>query len=276
MNSSSSEYETERIEALYEYNILDTEAEPVFDNLVYLAANICETPVAVMNLIDTQKHWFKSCIGWKGVTKKIPFCNFTISDPNLLIVRDSLEDERFEQNSFTIDGKLVRFYAGVPLINAVGYSIGTLCVLDYTPRSLSLKQIESLKALGKQVMMILELRRNSMDVQQKSKKIQTQELSTTAEFIEINQRLESEVNQRQEIEKALQISHNYLSGIVDIADDAIISIDKEHNILLFNQGAEKIFGYTAAEVIGKPLNILLPIKFLKTHELMQGGYGVRD
>ncbi|KST63175.1 PAS domain S-box protein [Mastigocoleus testarum] len=265
MNSSSSEYETERIEALYEYKILNTEAEPVFDNLVYLATNICETPVAVINLIDTKKHWFKSCIGWEGVKKKIPFCDFTISYPDLLIVTDCLEDERFERNSFTINGKLVRFYTGVPLKNAAGYSVGTLCVLDYTPRSLSLKQIESLKALGKQVMMILELRRDSIDVQQKSEKIQQQELSKTAEFIEINQRLESEVNQRQEIEKALQISHKYLSGIVDIADDAIISMDKEQNILLFNQGAEKIFGYTAAEVIGKPLDILLPTKYHQSH-----------
>ncbi|MDJ0771843.1 MAG: PAS domain S-box protein [Mastigocoleus sp. MO_167.B18] len=265
MNSSSSEYETERIEALYEYKILDSEAEPVFDNLVYLAANICETPVAVINLIHTEKHWFKSCIGWEEVKKEIPFCNFTISNPNLLIVTDSLEDERFEQNSFTIDGKLARFYAGVPLRNAAGYSVGTLCVLDYTPRFLSLKQIEVLKALGKQVMMILELRRNSINAQQKSEEIQQQGFSQTAEFIEINQRLESEVNQRQEIEKALQISHKYLSGIVDIADDAIISMDKEQNILLFNQGAEKIFGYTAAEVIGKSLDVLLPTRYHQTH-----------
>ncbi len=265
MNNSSSEYETERIKVLYKYDILDTQAEPVFDNLVYLAANICDAPVAVINFIDTQRHWFKSCIGWEEKAKKIPFCNFTIVHSDIFIVADTLMDERFNKNLITINQKIVRFYAGVPLKNYVGYSIGTLCVLDYIPRSLSLKQVEGLKALAQQILMILELRQNLINIQNNSDTVQQQKLSNTAELIEINQKLESEVNQRQEIEKALQISHNYLAGIVDIADDAIISIDRNQNILLFNQGAEKIFGYTAAEVIGKPLNLLLPTQYHKAH-----------
>lgn len=265
MNNSSSEYETERIEALYKYDILDTQTEPVFDNLVYLAANICDIPVAVINFIDTERQYFKSCIGWKEEAKKIPFCSFTILHPDIFIVADSLADERFNKNLITINENIIRFYAGIPLKNSAGYSVGTLCVLDYIPRSLSLKQVEGLKALAKQVMMILELRQRSTDVRDNSEVIQQQKLSKTAEFIEIHQRLESEVNERQQIEKALEISHNYLAGIVDIADDAIISIDRDQNILLFNQGAEKIFGYVAAEVIGKPLDILLPTRYHQAH-----------
>lgn len=265
MNNSSSEYETEHIKTLYRYDVLDTQIEPVFDNLANLATNICDTPIAIINLIDAERHWFKSSIGWEGGTKTIPFCNFTILHPDIFIVADSLADERFNRNLITINENVIRFYAGIPLQNSAGYSVGTLCVLDCVPRSLSLKQMECLKALAQQVMMILELRQKSTKIQENLEVVQQQKLSETAEFIEINQRLESEVNQRQEIEKALQISHNYLGGIIDIADDAIISIDRDQNILLFNQGAEKIFGYTATEVMGKSLNLLLSTQYRKAH-----------
>ena len=264
MNNSSSEYETERVEALYKYKILDTQTEAVFDNLVYLAAKICDTPLALINFIDTDRHWFKSCIGWKREVGEIPFCNYTILYSDIFIVLDTLVDERFKKNLLAINQKVIRFYAGVPLKNSAGYSVGTLCVLDYASRSLTLKQVETLKALAQQVMMVLELRRSSTEIKSNSELI-PQQLSNTAELIEINQRLESEVHQRQQVEKALQISHNYLASIIDIADDAIISIDKNQNILLFNQGAEKIFGYTAAEVIGKPLDILLPTQYHQAH-----------
>ena len=265
MNNSSSEYETERVEALYKYKILDTKIEPVFDNVVHLAATICDTQLALINFIDTKRHWFKSCIGCKGELKEIPFCNYTILHSDIFIVLDCLVDERFKKNPLAINEKIIRFYAGVPLINSAGYPIGTLCVLDYICRSLSIKQVECLKVLAQQVMMILDSRQSAIDTKSNSEKITQQEVSNTAEFLEINQRLESEVNQRQQVEKALEISQDYLAGIVDIAADAIISIDKNHNILLFNQGAEKIFGYTAAEVIGKPLDLLLPTQYHQVH-----------
>ena len=266
MNNPSSEYETERVEALYKYKILDTQTEPVFDNLVYLAASICNTQFALINFIDTERQWFKSCIGWKGEVREIPFCKYTILHSDIFIVLDSLIDERFKRNPIAIDERVIRFYAGVPLINCAGYPIGTLCVLDYISRSLSFKQVECLKVLAQQVMIILESRQSTIDPKINLQAFPQQGISHTTAFLEINQRLESEVNQRQQVEKALEISQDYLAGIVDIAADAIISIDKNHKILLFNQGAERIFGYTAAEVIGKRLDLLLPTQYHQTHK----------
>ena len=273
MNNSSSEHETERVETLYKYKILDTQAEPIFDNIVYLAANICDTQLAVINFIDSDRHWFKSSFGWEREAGEIPFCKYTILQSDIFIVLDSLADERFKKNPITINQNIIRFYAGIPLINSAGYSLGTLCVLDYVSHSLTLKQVEGLKALAQQVMMSLELRQSTIDIKSNSEALQQQQLSNTAEFTEIHQRLESEVNQRQQAEKALEISQDYLAGIVDIAADAIISIDKNQNILLFNQGAEKIFGYTAAEVIGKSLNLLLPTQYHQAHRKYVNEFG---
>ncbi|MBW4487248.1 MAG: response regulator [Trichocoleus desertorum ATA4-8-CV12] len=154
--------ESARLEALSQYKILDTAPEQAFDDLTRLAAQICETPIALVSLVDARRQWFKSKVGLdvQETPRDVAFCAHALHKPKVFIVPDTLADERFATNPLVTSAPNIRFYAGVPLITPEGYPLGTLCVIDYSPRQLSDWQIESLYALARQVVTQLELRRN--------------------------------------------------------------------------------------------------------------------
>ena len=159
--------ETERLAALRRYRILDTEPERSFDDLALLASHICGTPMALITLIDEQRQWFKSRIGVSvaETSRAISFCTHAIQDRDLFIVGDATRDRRFEDNPFVTGGAEIRFYAGAPLVTPDGHALGTLCVLDRTPRTLTPDQLEALDALRRQVEAQLELRLNVVELQ---------------------------------------------------------------------------------------------------------------
>lgn len=153
--------EAQRLSALRAYGILDTPLEPAFEDITRLAAYICEAPIAVINLIDEGRQWFKSEIGL-GVRETpldISICAHAILQPGLFVVPDTTQDERFACNPLVTGEPHLRFYAGALLQTPDGFPLGTMCVLDYKARRLRPEQAAALTALARQTMAQFELRR---------------------------------------------------------------------------------------------------------------------
>jgi signal transduction histidine kinase len=152
--------ETQRLDALRSLDILDTLPEQEYDQITKLVASICDTPIALISLLDEDRQWFKSKVGIDHceTEKKYSFCNFAIhSEEEIMEVFDAREDDRFQDNPLVKGDVNVVFYAGVPLRDRDGYALGTLCVIDHQPRTLSEKQKEGLKFLANQVIKLFEL-----------------------------------------------------------------------------------------------------------------------
>jgi len=152
--------ESQRLEALRRLDLLDTEAEPEFDELVKLAATICGTPISLITLVDEGRQWFKAAVGLeaKETPRDIAFCAHTILQPDLFIVTDAAADERFANNPLVTGHPNIRFYAGIPVTTPDGFPMGTLCVIDREPRQLSHLQTDLLVMLARQVNARMELR----------------------------------------------------------------------------------------------------------------------
>ena len=152
--------EVERIRRLNDLGILDTLEEQAYDDLTNLAAQICQTPIALVSLIDTDRQWFKSHHGLdtRETPRDVAFCSHAILDDNVFIIEDSSKDEKFHDNPLATGAPYVKFYAGAPLVTNDNLRLGTLCVIANEPRTITRAQINALQALARQVVSQLELR----------------------------------------------------------------------------------------------------------------------
>lgn len=243
MKARLPENEAARLNALRRYAILDTAPEQPFDDLTRLAAGICGTPIAVISLIDADRQWFKAKVGLSvtETSRDISFCAHTLLQTDLFVVRDALADDRFATNPLVTSDPKIRFYAAAPLVTPEGYVLGTLCVIDHVPRDLSVEQRDALRALSRQVVSQLELRRH------------VAMMSRT-------------IVEREWAQEALRESEERLRSVVESAADAIVLADHRGRIISWNAAARRLFGYSMEEVEGKPLTILMPARYREAHQ----------
>jgi len=224
--------EAERLEALKRLNILDTPAEEVFDALVKAASLICQTPISLISLVDTNRQWFKANVGIPNVNetpRELAFCAHTILDNTILEVHDASKDPRFSDNALVTDNPNIRFYAGAPLILSTGEHVGTLCVIDTAPKTLSVEQRTALSCLGLVASHALEAHRLH----------QAEQAIFTAE-------------------EALLEAADYTASIFHNTKEPIIALMLDGTITHWNNAAERLFGYSQEEILGDHISILVP------------------
>ncbi|MCZ8216260.1 MAG: GAF domain-containing protein, partial [Cyclobacteriaceae bacterium] len=207
--------EEARLLALNELSILNTAPEQEYDELVQLAAYICEMEAAQISLIDKDRQWIKSSVGnlSKTVDRDIAFCSHTILQTDALVIEDASLDNRFFDNPFVTEHPGLRFYAGIPLITSDGHGIGSLCVLDIKPRKLRPAQLKALHVLGKQVIKQMELRKALSIIQKQNEKLD--------DLNKMNLRLISIIGH--DVRSPL----SSLASLLDLADRGLLSKTEE-------------------------------------------------
>ena len=221
-----------RLNAVSRFKQLDNEIKKDLDSMVDLVAQVCNTPIALITLIDERTQWFKAS---KGIDidctdRELAFCNYTIKQNDLLVVEDTLLDDRFTSNPLVTGSPYLRFYAGATLTTKDGFAIGSLCVLDFKPRVLDDHQQHTLKVLAKQVMNLMELNWSLHILQKQHAETQVQKL-----VIE-----ESEIK---------------LNALFNSSKDTHILVDRQLNVVAFNKAAAEFVRNTQHKKLakGKPI-----------------------
>jgi EAL domain-containing protein (putative c-di-GMP-specific phosphodiesterase class I) len=150
----------ERLDAVRRCDILDTSPEAAFDELTFLASQICRAPIALVAIVDENRWWFKSKFGLSldEVQDDFTLCSHTVCGHDVFTITDAQEDTRFSSDSLVCQGPQIRFYAGTPLVTPDGFAVGTLCVMDHLPRTLATEQLRALQILGHQGSRLVALR----------------------------------------------------------------------------------------------------------------------
>jgi PAS domain S-box-containing protein len=231
------ENESERLKKLHQYNILDTLPEKAYDDITKLAAYICGTSIALISLVDSNRQWFKSSIGIdaKETPRDLAFCAHAILGDDVFLVSNALEDIRFFDNPLVVGGPMIRFYAGTPLISQEGYALGTLCVIDQKVHNLNESQKEALKALGNNVLTLLEL--------------------------------QLKISQEKETTYQIKSQKEQLDNFFELSLDLLSISDHEGVFTKVNTSFERILGYSKQEMIGRSYkDFLHPEDLKKTQE----------
>lgn len=225
----SSDDETRRLAALASYNVLDSLPEQEYDDIVQLAAQLCEMPIALITLVDDHRQWFKANQGLsiQQTPREQSFCAHNLNGlTGSLIVKDARLDDRFSHNPLVTDGPHIVFYAGVPLVDADGHTLGSLCVIDQQSRQLTPAQLSALERLARQAMSLLTLRKTNQALQKAQDSI---------------------LRQRTDIDFALQA-----------ADLGVWEVDQATNLVVWDDRCRALFGIDK----GNPLSYEQAVQYI--------------
>jgi PAS domain S-box-containing protein len=254
MQSQLSEEEAARLKALRDCRVLDTPPEELFDQTARLAAYLCGTPIGLIGFVDATRQWFKARVGWDylEIPREYSICGQTILQRDLLVISDVAMDQRFSDGPMVTRAG-IRFYAGAPLLTREGYAMGTLCVMDRLPRELPAGHKDALLTLTQLVAAQLEVRRDTKP----SAPGDNEPSLIEGTVVDISERKRSD--------EALRDSQERLLGIISSAMDAIITVDNNQKIIVFNRAAEQIFCCPSTEAIGQSIDKFIPQRFREAH-----------
>ena len=235
--------ESERLEALRAYDVLDSQPEAAFDRIARLAAALTGAPIVLVTLVDERRAWFKATLGLdaREVPREHSFCGHAILDDRVLVVEDARADPRFADNPVVTGPPHVRFYAGAPLRSRSGHNVGALCVIDRQPGTLDAAGVARLADLADSVIDALELRRAARQFQDEAEALRA-------------------------AQQALAASEARYRGVLDTAVDAIITMDEHGRIDSANAACRRLFGYDPAELIGRDVGLLMPRSEADRHD----------
>jgi two-component system sensor histidine kinase/response regulator len=216
--------ELERVNALRDYHILDTDPEPAFDDLVLLVSQICGTPISFVSFVDEERIWFKAGLGLgiREMPRRLALCSRAIEGRGLYMLEDAASVKELADHPFLKGEKPLRFYAAMPLMTPEGYAVGALCVMDYVPRKLGTDHVRALEILSRQVVTQLELRKN---------------LS----------RLEESIRNHEDSEEALRLAEAKYRSIFENVTEGIFQTTPDGHYLSANPMLARIYGYESAE-----------------------------
>ncbi|MDR5899800.1 GAF domain-containing protein [Halomonas vilamensis] len=226
---STPDNEAQRLKALHELHVLDTPPEQAFDRLTELARELFDVPIALVSLMDENRQWFKSHLGLEAqeTPRDISFCAHAVADNAPLVIPDTLKDARFADNPLVESSPHIRFYAGFPLRPIDDLPVGTLCLLDTQPRTLSDRDYRLLENLAGQAETLLHQQKNNADLARTAKRFET---------------------------------------LFDSSAVAKVRTDRAGTIIAINPAAVNLLGYTKEQLIGQNVAILAPPEIAGEHD----------
>lgn len=222
--------ESERLLALQSYEILDTPDEEAFDEIARIASLILDMPIALVSLVDEERQYFKARVGLpaRETHRDLAFCAHVILETEVMVVEDAREDERFADNALVTADPRIRFYAGAPLVTDDGYNLGTLCVIDTKPRSITSQQEEILQMLARRVISEMGLRR---------------------------------ANRR------LRATRDNMNRLFDALCDGVVVVDDKGRVTFIDSNAERLFGVRSDDISGRAWQEVLDLGPDTTNEV---------
>ncbi len=248
-----------RLASLASFN-LDADSEKDLDEIVSLAARLCNTPIATITFVDEHRQWFKARVGLliHETPRGIAFCAHTVQSTDPMVVTDALLDPRFATNPLVLGAPHIRFYAGFPLVTTSGLSIGTLAVMDTCPRVLEDAAYEACRVLAKQVVKWLQLRLSVTEHEYVSAQLRQARDALSAE-------VESKSRELHETASAHETSRRLYQALWETTTDTVLVLNQHSVIRFASPSSLELFQYSPEELIGKELGLLQPERLRQAH-----------